>query len=51
MFRLMELANAESQRADPDQDDDDDAEYYRDEVGAEPDKGMCNIIHIFIMVL
>ncbi|CAG9135958.1 unnamed protein product [Plutella xylostella] len=38
--RLMELANAESQRADPDQDDDDDAEYYRDEVGAEPDKDL-----------
>ncbi|KAL4703195.1 hypothetical protein ACJJTC_004871 [Scirpophaga incertulas] len=37
--RLMALAAAESANTDKmDQDDDDDAEYYRNEVGAEPDK-------------
>lgn len=36
----MELANAESQHANMDQDDvEDDADYYRQEVGEEPEKG------------
>lgn len=36
----MELAAAESQNvADMEQDDEDDADYYRKEVGAEPEKG------------
>ncbi|XP_022825886.1 protein Peter pan [Spodoptera litura] len=39
--RLMELANAESQHADMEQDDeDDDADYYRQEVGVEPEKDL-----------
>lgn len=39
--RLMELANAESQHADMDQDnEDDDADYYRQEVGVEPEKDL-----------
>lgn len=36
----MELANAESQHADMDRDEDDDADYYRQEVGVEPEKGV-----------
>ncbi|XP_075975962.1 brix domain-containing protein peter pan [Anticarsia gemmatalis] len=39
--RLMELANAESQHANMDQDDvEDDADYYRQEVGEEPEKDL-----------
>ncbi|XP_063635506.1 protein Peter pan [Cydia splendana] len=39
--RLMELANAESQGAAADRgDDDDDAQYYREAVGAEPDQDL-----------
>lgn len=38
--RLMELANAESQHADMDQDVEDDADYYRQEVGEEPEKDL-----------
>ncbi|RVE44313.1 hypothetical protein evm_011037 [Chilo suppressalis] len=39
--RLMELAAAESQNAaDMDQDDENDADYYRKEVGAEPEKDL-----------
>ncbi|KAL0831782.1 hypothetical protein ABMA28_001320 [Loxostege sticticalis] len=38
--RLMELAAAESQNAEMDQDEDDDADYYRKEVGAEPEKDL-----------
>ncbi|KAI8421208.1 hypothetical protein MSG28_008272 [Choristoneura fumiferana] len=38
--RLMELAAAESQDAGASDDADDDAEYYRKEVGAEPDKDL-----------
>ncbi|KAJ8724617.1 hypothetical protein PYW08_016091 [Mythimna loreyi] len=39
--RLMELANAESQHGEMEQDnEDDDADYYRQEVGAEPDKDL-----------
>ncbi|XP_035440725.2 protein Peter pan [Spodoptera frugiperda] len=39
--RMMELANAESQHADMEQDDeDDDADYYRQEVGEEPEKDL-----------
>lgn len=38
--RLMELAAAESKNtADMDTDEDNDADYYRKEVGAEPEKG------------
>lgn len=39
VFRLMELAAAESQNNDQDMEEDDDADYYRQEVGAEPEKG------------
>lgn len=38
--RLMELAAAESQNNDQDMEEDDDADYYRQEVGAEPEKDL-----------
>ncbi|XP_063827678.1 protein Peter pan [Ostrinia nubilalis] len=38
--RLMELAAAESQNADMEQDEENDADYYREEVGAEPEKDL-----------
>lgn len=45
IVRLMELAAAESQQA-TNMEDDDDAEYYRQEVGAEPDQGTVDTIYI-----
>lgn len=44
VFRLMELAAAESQNNDQDMEEDDDADYYRQEVGAEPEKGTAKNI-------
>ncbi|KAJ0177615.1 hypothetical protein K1T71_006488 [Dendrolimus kikuchii] len=38
--RLMELATAESQNADNMEDEEDDADYYRKEVGAEPEQDL-----------
>lgn len=40
----MELAAAESQNAADVEQDDDDAEYYRTEVGAEPEQGIIAFI-------